>query len=399
MFIGLRIDNADRLPGGGPLSYRSDNQGFEIGRENRDWTLPDPDKFISGRHCEVRYENGAFWLHDVSRNGTFVNGSSQRVVSPYRLSHGDRRRIGRYIISVSIEDQRHGLAAMDKMDSRSSLLRPGDRQASGFANTFADDWERRRAPAGLDQDGESAASPKSGRSDPPLAFERDPFLTPPRPVAQTVGQHQRPPLTAQVEQSRPSTSGQPVQASDMLRNIAIGAGIAPEVLLLRDPNEVAVEIGGLLRIVVDELALLLKARAAAKLLAKSGHRTMISPTDNNPLKFVPASEEILEIMFARRRAGYLDAKHSIEEAFRDLKTHEFATYAAMQSALLRLLDDLSPDAIEQKLPPSSFASKKGRAWDTFVSTWQVKEEAHENGMLDVFLAYFSEAYAKAAKPK
>jgi type VI secretion system protein ImpI len=27
------------------------------------------------------------------------------------------------------------------------------------------------------------------------------------------------------------------------------------------------------------------------------------------------------------------------------------------------------------------------------------EEAHENGMLDVFLAYFSEAYAKADKQK
>ena len=334
MFIGLRIDNVDRLPGGGPLSYRSHDQGFEIGRENRDWTLPDPDKFISGRHCEVRYENGAFWLHDVSRNGTFVNGSSQRVVSPYRLSHGDRLRIGRYIISVSIEGQRHGLAAMDNPGNRNSSLRPGDRQAPEFADTFADGSERQRTPPGFAQAGEHAASPKSDRSDPPLAFERDPFLTPAGPVAQTVGQHQRQAPAAQIEPPRPSTSGQPVQASDMLRNIAAGAGIPPEVLLLRDPNDVAVEIGAVLRIVVDELALLLKARAAAKLLAKSGHRTMISPMDNNPLKFVPASEEILEIMFARRRAGYLDARHSIEEAFRDLKTHEFATYAAMQVGAL-----------------------------------------------------------------
>ncbi|WP_335930852.1 type VI secretion system-associated FHA domain protein, partial [Mesorhizobium sp. M8A.F.Ca.ET.182.01.1.1] len=40
----------------------------------------------------------------------------------------------------------------------------------------------------------------------------------------------------------------------------------------------------------------------------------------------------LEIMFAKRRTGYLDAKHSIEDAFRDLKTHEIATYAAMPAA-------------------------------------------------------------------
>ncbi|TJW28339.1 MAG: type VI secretion system-associated FHA domain protein TagH, partial [Mesorhizobium sp.] len=108
------------------------------------------------------------------------------------------------------------------------------------------------------------------------------------------------------------------------------------------------------------------ARAAAKILAKSTHRTMISATDNNPLKFVPATDDILEIMFARRRAGYLDARHSVEDAFRDLKAHEFATYAAMQAALSRLLDDLSPEAIGKKLPPTSFTSKKSQAWDAFV---------------------------------
>ena len=54
--------------------------------------------FISGRHCEVRYDNGGYWLHDVSRNGTFVNGSSQRLGSPHHFSDGDRLKIGRYIV-------------------------------------------------------------------------------------------------------------------------------------------------------------------------------------------------------------------------------------------------------------------------------------------------------------
>ncbi|TGQ09620.1 type VI secretion system-associated FHA domain protein TagH, partial [Mesorhizobium sp. M00.F.Ca.ET.217.01.1.1] len=34
-----------------------------------------------------------------------------------------------------------------------------------------------------------------------------------------------------------------------------------------------------------------------------------------------------------------------------------------------------------------------------VATWRTMEEAHENGMLDIFLAYFAEAYAKADKQK
>jgi type VI secretion system protein ImpI len=194
-------------------------------------------------------------------------------------------------------------------------------------------------------------------------------------------------------------SAQGSSAESILRSIAVGAGISPDILLQRDPSDVAAEIGVVLRTVVEELALLLKARAAAKVLAKSGNRTMISAVDNNPLKFVPRPEEVLEIMFARRRAGYLDAKHSIDEAFRDLKTHEFATYAAMQKALGRLLEDLSPEAIDKKVSGSAFASRKSRAWDTFVATWDAKEKPHENGMLDVFLAYFSDAYAKASKPK
>lgn len=386
MLIWLKIDNALELPNGGPLEYRSHDSGFEIGRENRDWTLPDPDKFISGHHCEVRFESEAFWLHDVSRNGTFVNGSSQRITGPHRLRHGDRIRIGRYIVSVTIEDNRHRQPAPSAIANPLQPATNRDRYAPNIAGSFA------RGP----QD--------RGNPNQPFSFENDPFLASAAPVDRQAAQRppaqERPPSQPS-QVSRPSSTEAkgPMSADDLLRDIAIAAGLDPEVLLLRDPNDVANEIGSVLRTVVDELALLLKARAAAKVLAKSSHRTMISTADNNPLKFVPGSQEILEIMFGRRRAGYLDARHSIEEAFRDLKMHEFATYAAMQAALSRLLDDLSPDAIETKLPASPFTSKKGRSWDAFVATWRAKEDAHENGMLDVFLAHFSEAYAKAAKQK
>ncbi|TIU61671.1 MAG: type VI secretion system-associated FHA domain protein TagH, partial [Mesorhizobium sp.] len=177
------------------------------------------------------------------------------------------------------------------------------------------------------------------------------------------------------------------------------AGIAPDLLQSRDPHDVAAEIGAVLRTTVEQLSLLLKARAAAKVLAKSANRTMIGAEDNNPLKFVPGTDDILEIMFAKRRAGYLDARRSIEDAFRDLKAHEIATYAAMQAALSRLLDDLSPEAIAKKIPPASFSSRKSQAWDALVATWRTMEDKHENGMLDVFLTYFAEAYAKADKKK
>ena len=103
MTITLTIDNIDSLPDGGPIRFQARNRGFEIGREQHlDWTLPDPGRFISGRHCEVRYENGGYWLYDTSTNGVFVNGSAQRVKSPYRLDSGERISIGHYIIHVVV---------------------------------------------------------------------------------------------------------------------------------------------------------------------------------------------------------------------------------------------------------------------------------------------------------
>ena len=359
MFISLQISNLDRLPAGIATSYAARDRSFGIGRENSDWTLADPDKFISGRHCEIRYQAGSFWLYDVSRNGTFVNGSGQRIGAPHRLAQGDRLLIGCYVVAVSIDEERVATG------------HPQERTGS----------TQRELPS------------STGR---PQEFGNAPSLNPAQ---------QRPGETAQVSTSsalRPSPAvpaNRPAEADAMLREIAKAAGIAPELLQSRDPHDVAAEIGAVLRTTVEQLSLLLKARAAAKVLAKSADRTMIGAEDNNPLKFVPGTDDIMEIMFAKRRAGYLDAKHSVEDAFRDLKAHEIATYAAMQVALSRLLDDLSPEAIAKRIPPASFSSRKSQAWDALVATWRMMEDKHENGMLDVFLAYFAEAYTKAAKQK
>jgi len=354
MFISLRISNIDRLPPGVATSYAARDRGFEIGRENCDWTLPDPDKFISGRHCEVRCQAGAFWLHDVSRNGTFINGSSHRMAAPHRLAQGDRLLVGRYVIAVSIGEER---------------------AATGYPVAGAGSTQRELPP--------STGGPQAPGS--------APYFSP---------GEQRQPQGEPLPQPGPAgASVRPVETDALLRDIARAAGIAPDLLQARDPHDVAAEIGAVLRITVEQLSLLLKARAAAKVLAKSSHRTMIGAEDNNPLKFVPGTDDILEIMFAKRRAGYLDATRSVEDAFRDLKTHELATYSAMQAALSRLLDDLSPEAIARKLPPASFSSRKSQAWDAVIATWRTMEDKHENGMLDVFLAYFAEAYAKAGKPK
>ncbi|MEE4012151.1 type VI secretion system-associated FHA domain protein TagH [Roseibium sp. FZY0029] len=104
MRITLQIENVDRLETGGQLSYSCADRGFDIGRhEHLDWSLPDPQRVISGKHCEVRFEDGQFILYDCSTNGTFLNGSQTRMDKAHVLRSGDRLMIGDYIIVVSLE--------------------------------------------------------------------------------------------------------------------------------------------------------------------------------------------------------------------------------------------------------------------------------------------------------
>ncbi len=104
MRITLQIENVDRLETGGQVSYSCADRGFDIGRhEHLDWSLPDPQRVISGKHCEVRFEGGQFVLYDVSTNGTFVNGNPNRMDKAHVLRSGDKVMIGDYIISVALE--------------------------------------------------------------------------------------------------------------------------------------------------------------------------------------------------------------------------------------------------------------------------------------------------------
>ena len=141
MALTLTIENQASLPDGGPLSVTlSGGRGLDIGRDQHlDWCLPDPSRAVSGRHCEVRFNDNAYWLRDISTNGTFVNGGAYRVQSPYRLQHGDRLEIGHYIIAVAIDEAERGRPARSSGHRRRLL--PANRSGIRMAT------RRRRSPA------------------------------------------------------------------------------------------------------------------------------------------------------------------------------------------------------------------------------------------------------------
>jgi type VI secretion system protein ImpI len=182
----------------------------------------------------------------------------------------------------------------------------------------------------------------------------------------------------------------------LLAAIARAAGLPPQAFETRPPEEVAAEIGQVLRVATEQLTDLLHGRAQVKLMTKVPNRTMISAQNNNAMKFIKDATDALEIMFGKNGASYMGAAASFRDGFDDIRTHEVATYAAMQSALARIMDDLSPESIEDGVGGGAFGSKKAKAWDAYVARWEAKTAPYENGALDLFLTYFAEAYEKSS---
>jgi type VI secretion system protein ImpI len=460
MPLTLTIENETALPDGGPLSVTlSGGRGLDIGRDQHlDWALPDPTRAISGRHCEVRFQDGSYWLRDVSTNGTYVNGSSQRVQSPYRLQHGDRLEIGHYIIAVAIDDvaqpestpaaapafsaQPQSLWSSSGDEAppipRRDLLPPSRHRPvhDGFIDWAADLPTPTTEPAPAmpplptpalptpQQGGDDFAwapyqAPPAPQVEPAAAIPTprrpitadlppgDPWGEPagaePAPQRAPLVPSEPPPPLSQPFAAPPLPAGMPaISAAEFVQRFAKGAGLSTDSLGWQDPGAFAEQLGGLMRLVAIELKQLLAARAESKRIARSANQTMIQAQDNNPLKFSPTVDDALQLIFGKPKSGYLSAHKAFDESFRDLKAHQIKTYSAMQHALRMLVEDLDPQAIAESMAQergldSLLGSRKAKMWDAYVARWDAKTAPYEDGLVDAFMLYFAECYDRGGK--
>ncbi len=467
MALTLRIENETSLPDGGPLSVRlTGRRGIDIGRDPYlDWTLPDPSRFISGKHCEIRWTESGYVLTDVSTNGTFLNGSDRRMQGPHRLANGDRLLIGNYIVVAEFDDmggmqaptpQPRNASNADFWDaegaappgSRSELVYRKERPVQAdFLDWAADlppvEQAPRAAPgpggpsAGAPFDdawvGPSAAPAPArpvpappvdpapppisaravwGESGPSAEWSASPaddaaanpsgFSSVPSPAASPVdaapGTPEPPRPAPPSPGAIPASPVAPLAAGfDPLAALAEGAGVGPDVFVRRPPDEVLRDLGGMTRLVVEQMMALLAVRSETKRAFRSGEHTMIGATGNNPLKFSPTVDDALRLMFGPRLRSYMPGREALEEGFADLSNHQLRTFAAMQQALKMLLEDLDPATIEHATEgdrgvASLIGSRKSRLWDQFVARWQAKTHRSDDGMVGLFMLYFSEAY-------
>lgn len=414
MTLRLSIENFDRLPDGGPTRVEVRARGLDIGRDaHLDWTLPDPSRVVSGKHCEIRYREGGYWLHDVSTNGAYINGATFRVDGPYRLHSGDRIAIGPYIVGVEIEGAEAGSAPLAASSAPPPVPAGGDVWGAVGEVAAADDPRAyrpaRSAPPPPDFLDFASPAPAGGGPVPP-SFAPPPPPPPSEdwmnaapaapPVAPVAAPSPRRPTPAEpppfAAPPDPAFSPAPA-ASDALARIAAAAGLPARVIAGRDPNELADEIGAVLRLTAQNLAQLLSARAETKSMIRSSSRTLISALDNNPLKHTTTPEEALAIMFGPKSRSYLDAKATVQSSFADLKAHQMTTFQAIPMALESLFEDLSPDRIDKSVEPDKgisalVGSRKAKLWDIFIERWRAKSRRADGRLNEAFASAFAEAY-------
>jgi type VI secretion system protein ImpI/type VI secretion system protein len=443
---------------------------FSIGRgADNDWTLPDPDRTLSRRHCVVAFRAGAWQLADVSANGTYMNREAEPVGQggPRALRDGDRLRMGAYEIEVRLVEeawQGGGAVSADPFgEDPFAPARPAGGLAGGLGNdpllsrgegfgtpgvkltedfgalapgadpfqekfrsaTQADhapaleqafrppappadfdDWDLDLSkpaaapePAKAAQDWDIDLSPvpaaapvapprvEPPRVEPP-AVVTDPFAEPERDKVAAV-----PVAAAPVPAMAPAPAVAPAPAggADLMAAFLRGAGMADA--RPADAEAAMERLGAAFRALVAGLRQTLIARAAIKGEFRI-EQTMIRARGNNPLKFSAGDDDALAALLGAGRRTDMAPEAAVREALDDIRLHELASMAAMQSAVRALVARFDPAPLRAEGEKSGGllgAQKRARSFELF-------EKLHGDisaALADDFDSVFGKAFARA----
>ncbi|GAC1344639.1 MAG: type VI secretion system-associated FHA domain protein TagH [Acetobacteraceae bacterium] len=174
-----------------------------------------------------------------------------------------------------------------------------------------------------------------------------------------------------------------------------GAGVAGSPVANADPEATMRAVGQVFRAMTEGLREVLMSRAAIKGDMRV-EQTMIQARNNNALKFSVTPDEAVAALLSSDRPGYMPPLAATREAFHDLKSHELAVMAGVQTALLGLLKRFEPASLEGRLAQGLLgsvlpAARKARYWDSFCQVYgDIAREAEDD-----FQAVFGRAFAKA----
>ena len=357
-----------------PEQRRSSGTEITIGRgQNCSWVLDDPDRVLSKQHCVVEFYNGGWQVRDLSTNGLLINGQapvSRDISRP--LFDGDRLQLGSYEMEVQITEDTGGAKGQEPVPDLGAPFR--SIPFGGAAPLIPDDFnlddlgpvvpdhspsasDRMAIPKVLDTIGDDVdLSLGPNPSTPPPAFSVSPAEQPSDsgpPAAQ-------PPPHTRVDAHRADAPSGGPGIELLLAGAGLPAYLAPHIAA--DPENALRQAGEVLRAAVSGMRSLLMARSDIKGEFRIA-QTVLQVSNNNPLKFARTDEQALADLLDPQSSG----SHPMRESIDDLKRHEVAMLAAMQTAVRSLLERLDPVQLEAADPGGGLfpGAREKRLWDAY----------------------------------
>ena len=334
------------------------DSGGTIGRSlQNDWILPDPDRFISGRHATIDFKGGIYYLVDTSTNGVFINGDCEPIGkgNPRRLFNGDTLRFGDFEITVSI-------------DEGESIVMPLDEPASGVADhvsSLVPEESLRTGVQLLDED-EITGDDEFQSALFSNATDTD--------VAESM-------IEKAVEAEKPKAipslplSEADLVATDLLDSFLDGLGInRSELHPSVDLGEVMQNAGEVMREFVEGVAQLLASRANLKNAFRLDQTTVL-PRHNNPLKLSANTKDSIKQLLVGKEGEYLGPRDAVREVCRDLLFHQDAFLDAMSSAFVEFADRFEPEELEESFQ-HSLSSNPLFKWRNKSKYWQLYSDLY-----------------------
>ena len=357
-------------------------EGGTIGRSlHNDWILPDPDRYISGRHATIDYKGGMYYLADTSSNGVYMNGEHEPIGkgNPRRLFDGDRMRMGDFEFEVSI-DQGESLAMPLDPDSASI--------SSDHFEQFVDEEVLETGMQLLDEDeitgDEEFQSVLFGK-------ERKQPEPEPQPEPQLVDKP--------ANDASAGDKSVDVTAEDLFDSFLDGLGISRvELHPAVNRPEMMMTAGLVLREFVAGTIKLLSSRVNLKNAFRLDQTTLL-PRHNNPLKFSESTGDMIKQLLIGDEGEYLSARDAVREACIDLLHHQNAFLDAMNSAFIEFADRFDPDELQQNFDRTLGSSllkfrNKSKYWDLYRDLYPIMTEKGGGRFPQMFGEEFVTAYER-----
>ncbi|MCF2900704.1 type VI secretion system-associated FHA domain protein TagH [Pseudoalteromonas sp. OFAV1] len=399
--------------------------------EDCDWYLPDPEKVISGRHGKIVKETDGFYVYDYSTNGLFINFS----VSPlgkenkHRLNDGDILTIGDFQIESTLQQDEQAqniephvnsfntpptelptnlsgnfnasseqqLAYDSSSELEEAMLAPTFQKApSENIDIFSQQNLSQPIPEDWDELAQLSATVKEKENSVPVLPVEEPVISTPavndsKPFnnGNSAIAANNAPVSAPIKDNQISNSSKLVIS--FLNGLSVNEKLAAEL----QNEDTWQHMGECFKLFLEGSMDLIRQRTNIKNQLKLNHTTF-KVEQNNPLKFSATIDDVMQNLFVRNSASFLQANEAVKESFVDIKLHEQGLLAGATGALNGLLEQLSPRDIKAQ-------SNKGGLLSSLpayggASSWRIYNELYADIADDVKakgVLAFSDDFLKA----